>query len=72
MAGGEGLVLQHEQTGGAVARGAVELAAAAVADVAGGVGNLPAVNENSWILARSHRGAIRQSQVIRWVSITET
>lgn len=48
------------------------LTAAAVADVAGGVGNLPAVNENSWILTYTHCGSIGQSQVIGWVSITET
>lgn len=72
VAGQEGRVLQHVQAGGAVARGAVELAAAAVADVAGGVGNLPAVDENSRILAHTHCGAVGQSQVVWRVSITET
>lgn len=72
MAGGEGVVLQHEQAAGAVAGGAVELAAAAVADVAGGVGDLPAVDENSRILAFAQCGTVGQSQVVCWVSITET
>lgn len=72
MAGDEGGVLQHGQAAGAVAGGAVELAAAAVADVAGGVGNLPAVDEQSRVLARAHRGAVGQSQVVAWVSITES
>lgn len=72
MTGREGGVLQHVQAGGAVAHGAVELAAAAVADVAGGVGNLPAVDESSRILVHTHCGAVGQSQVICWVSITET
>lgn len=72
VAGGEGVVLQHGQAAGAVAGGAVELAAAAVADVAGGVGNLPAVDEKSRILACAHGGAVGQSQVIGWVSVTET
>lgn len=72
MAGGEGGVLQHGQAARAVAGGAVELAAAAVADVAGSVGNLPAVNEHSWILAPAHCGAVGQGEVIGWVSVTET
>ncbi len=72
MAGGEGVVLQHDHAAGAVACGAVELAAAAVADVAGGVGDLPAVDEKSRILVYAHCGAVGQSQVICWVSITET
>ena len=72
MAGGEGRVLQHDQAAGAVAGGAVELAAAAVADVAGGVGNLPAVDEKSRILVYAHRGAVGHSQVIGWFSVTET
>ena len=72
VAGEEGVVLQHEQADGAVARGAVELAAAAMADVAGGVGNLPAVDEDGRVLARAHRGAVSQSQVVCWVSIAET
>ena len=66
------MVLQHDQAARAVAGGAVELAAAAVADVAGGVGNLPAVNEHGWVLAPTYRGAVGQSEVIGWVSITET
>lgn len=71
-AGREGGVLQHVQAGRAVTRGAVELTATAVADVAGGVGNLPAINENTRILAHTYCGAIGQSQVICSVSITET
>lgn len=72
MAGGEGVALQHVHAAGAVAGGAVELAVAAVADVAGGVGNLPTIYENSRILACAHSGAVGHHQVICWVSITET
>lgn len=72
VAGGEGGVLQHEQAAGAVAGGAVELAPAAVADVAGGVGDLPAVDEKCRVLADAHHGAVRQSQVVGRISITET
>lgn len=72
VAGREGRVLQHDQAGGAVACGAVAFSAAAVADVAGGVGNLPAVDENSRILTCAHCGAIGQSQVICRVSVTES
>lgn len=71
MTGQEGGVLKHVQAGGAVAGGAVELTAAAVADVAGGVGNLPAVDEYSRILAHAHCGAIGQRQVVCWISIAE-
>lgn len=71
MAGREDGFLQHVQADGAVAGGAVELAAAAVADVAGGVGNLPAVDESRRILARPQRGAVGQRQVIRRVAVTE-
>lgn len=66
------MVLQHDQAAGAVAGGAVELAATAVADVAGGVRNLPAVDKKSRILACAHYGAVGQSQVVCWVSVTET
>lgn len=72
MARGEGIVLKHAEAAGAVARGAVELSAPAVADVAGGVGNLPAVDEKSRVFIHAHSGAVGQSQVICWVSITET
>lgn len=60
------------KAGGAVAGGAVELAAAALADVAGGVGNLPAVNESAGVLALPQRGATGQGQVVPCVTITET
>ena len=66
------VVLQHVHAYRAVAGRAVELAAAALADVAGGVGNLPAVDEKSRILAHAQRGAVGQSQVVGWVSVTET
>lgn len=72
MAGGEGVLLQHGKAVGTVTGGAVELAAAAEADVAGGVGNLPAVDEHIWVFALTHNSAIGQSQVIGWISITET
>jgi len=72
VAAAEGGVVQHEQAAGAVAGGAVELAVAPVADVAGGVGNLPAVDENVRILAGAHRGAVGQSQVVSRVPVTET
>lgn len=72
MAGQEGGVLQHDQTGGAVAGGAVELTAAAVANVAGGVGHLPAVDKHRGILAGNQRGAVGQRQIVCWVSIAET
>lgn len=71
MTGQEGRVPQHVKAGGAVACGAVEFAAAALADVAGGVGNLPAVNENRWILALSKHGAAGQSQVVSQVAVTK-
>lgn len=64
--------MQHGQAPGTVASGAVELAAAAVADVAGGVGNLPAVDEHRWILTPDECGAVGQSQVVGWVSVTES
>lgn len=72
VAGGEGGVLQHEQAAGAVAGGAVVFTAAAVADVAGGVGNLPAVDEKSRVLVDAHDGAVGQSQVVGRISVTET
>lgn len=71
MAGQEGGGLQHVKAGGAVAGGAVELAAAALADVAGGVGKLPAVDENAGVLALSQRGAAGQGQVVARVAIAE-
>lgn len=64
MAGGEGLVLQHEEAAGAVAGGAIELTAAAVTDVTCGVGNLPAVDEHGWIFTFTHCGAVGQSHVV--------
>ena len=64
MAGTEDVVLQHGQAAGAVAGGTVELTAAAVADVASGVRNLPAVNKQSWIFVCTQRGAISHGQII--------
>lgn len=71
MAGQEGGGLQHVEADGAVTGGAVELAAAALADVAGGVGNLPAVDENAGILALPQHGAAGQGQVVSCIAITE-
>lgn len=71
MAGQEGGGLQHVKADGAVAGGAVELAAAALADVAGGVGDLPAVDEKGGILALSQRGAAGQGQVVSCVAVTQ-
>lgn len=71
MAGQEGRGLQHVKADGAVTGGAVELAAAALADVAGGVGKLPAVDEEGGVLALSQRGAAGQGQVVAGVAITE-
>lgn len=71
MTGQEGGVLQHVEAGGAVTCGAVELAAAALADVAGGVGNLPAVDENRRILALSECGPAGQGQIVSRVTVTE-
>lgn len=72
VAGREGGILQHVQAGGAVSHRAVELTAAALADVTCSVGNLPAVNENCRVLTHSQCGAIGQNQVICPVAITET
>ena len=69
VAGEEGAVLQHRHAVGAVAGGAVDLAAAAVTDVAGGVGNLPAVDEQCRVLALAHHGAVGQGQVVGWVAV---
>lgn len=69
MAGGEGGVLQHGQAVGAVTGGAVVITKTAVADVAGCVGNLPAISEQSFAYAQ--RGAVGQGQIVGWVSITE-
>lgn len=63
--------MQHVEAGGAVAGGAVELAPAVLADVAGGVGNLPAVGEKRRILALPQDGTASQSQVICGVAIAE-
>lgn len=71
VTGQEGRALQHVEAGGAVAGGAVEFAAAALADVAGGVGNLPAVDEKRRVLALSKRGAAGESQVVSWVAVTK-
>lgn len=72
MAGVEGWVLQHGHAAGTVTGGAVQLTAAALADVTGGVGNLPAIDKKGRVLAYTHRGAVSQSQVIGWVAVTDT
>lgn len=71
VTGQEGGALQHVKAGGAVAGGAVEFAAAALADVAGGVGNLPAVDENRRVLALPKHSAAGESQVVSWVTVTK-
>lgn len=72
MADGEGKVAQHAHALGAVARGAVDLPPSAVADVAGGVGNLPAIDEHGRILLLRHNCTVRQSQIIQRITITTT
>ncbi len=72
MADGEGTVAQHAHALGAVARGAVDLPPSAVADVAGGVGNLPTIDEHCRILLLRHNCTIRQSQIIQRITITTT
>lgn len=57
MAGGEGGALQHGQAVGAVAGGAVVFAEATVADIAGGVRKLPAINEQSFTYTKC--GSVR-------------
>lgn len=71
VAGQEGGALQHVEAGGAVAGGAVELTAAALADVAGGVGHLPAVDEHRRVLATPQRHAAGQGQVVPSVAVAE-
>lgn len=71
MAGQEGGGLQHIKADGAVTGGAVELAVAALADVTGSVGNLPAVDEKGGILAFSQCSAAGQGQVVSRIAITE-
>lgn len=58
VAGEKRVVLQHRHAVGAIAGGAVDLAAAAVTDVAGGVWKLPAIDKQCGVLALSHDGAI--------------
>lgn len=72
MTGNEAVVVQHGKAFGAVASGTVDLAPAALTDVASGIGNLPAVNKDSGVLALPHRRAIGQGQVISWITITAT
>lgn len=72
MADGEGKVAQHANALRAVARGAVDLPPSAVADIAGGVGNLPAIDEHSRILLLRHNCTVRQSQIIQRITITAT
>lgn len=72
VAGREGGILQHVQAGGAVSHRAVEITAAAMADVTCSVGNLPTVNENCRVLTHTQCGAIGQNQVVCQVAITET
>lgn len=63
--------MQHVEAGGAVAGGAVELAPAVLADVAGGVGDLPAVGEERRILALPQSVAAGQGQVVCGVAVAE-
>lgn len=70
VAGPEGGVAEHVQAARAVAGGAVDVSTPAVADVAGGVGQLPAVNEHCRVLALAQCGPIGQSQVIGRTAIT--
>lgn len=72
MADGEGTVAQHAHALGAVTRGAVDFSPSAVADVAGGVGNLPAIDEHGRILLLRHNCTIRQSQIIQRITIATT
>lgn len=71
-AGHKGSVLQHIQTVRTVAGGTVELSAAALAHITGGIGNLPTVDKHHRILAGIYSGAIWQRQVICWVPVTKT
>lgn len=71
IAGRKGGVLQHVQTGGAIAGGTVELPATTLANVTGGIWNLPTVNKHHGILAGIYSGAVWQCQVICWVPITK-
>lgn len=48
------------------------LTSAAVADVAGGVGDLPTVNEQSWVLTHTQNSTIGQGKVIGQISVTES
>ena len=66
------MVVQHGQTAGAVTGGAVDLTPAAEADVAGGVGHLPAVDEQCRVLSLAQSTAVGQGQVIGRVPITAT
>lgn len=72
MADGEGVVVQHVQALRAVTGCAVDLSPPAVADVAGGVGNLPAIDEHGRILLLRHNCTVRQSQIIQRITITTT
>lgn len=72
IAGHKGGGLQHVQTGRAVAGGTVELSAAALTDVTGGIGNLPTVDKHHWILACIYSGAVWQCQVVCWVPVAKT
>lgn len=72
IAGCKGCILQHVQTDRTVTRGTVELSAAALANITGGVGNLPAVNKHHWILAGIYSGAVWQRKVICWVTVAKT
>lgn len=72
MTGNEAVVVKHGQALRAVTGGAVDLPSAAVTDIAGGVGDLPAVNEHSRVLTLPHRRAVGQGQVISWITITAT
>lgn len=64
--------MQHVQTGGTIAGGTVELSAAALANITGGIGNLPAVDKHHRILAGIYSGAVRQCEVICRVPVAQT
>lgn len=70
MAGAEGGVSEHGHTLGTVAGGTVDFSAPAVAEVTSGVGDLPAVDEQRWVLALPDCRPIGQHQVVGRVTIT--
>lgn len=72
IAGCKGSVLQHFQTGRTVTGGTVEPSAAALANITGGIRNLPAVDKHHWILTGIYSGAIWQCKVVCWVPVAQT